>query len=285
MKMTTDFILLLSLLALMVIINPQVTDSASSEGEVFTNSIGMKFVLMPAGSFVMGSPEADEKASRRTFLSDFLAPVGKKKDLSQHKVTISKQFFMQTTEVTQGQWKKVMGNNPSTFSKFGEDCPVEGVSWGDAQEFLKRLNQMEGTDKYRLPTEAEWEYGCRAGTTTKYNWGDEDPVCESGARNGARYDDNTKCDDKGPAPVMTYAPNRWSLYDMHGNVHEWCQDWYVNYPTGHVTDPKGPSSGKRRVRRGGSHGSDSWEIRSADRDGKHIDMRSRFIGLRVAKDM
>ena len=136
MKRTTEFVLLLILLALMVVSNPQVTDSASSEGQVFTNSIGMNFVLIPAGSFVMGSPEADEKASRRTFLSDFLAPVGKKKDLSQHKVTISKQFFLQTTEVTQGQWKKVMGNNPSTFSKFGEDCPVEGVSWEDAHDYI-----------------------------------------------------------------------------------------------------------------------------------------------------
>jgi formylglycine-generating enzyme required for sulfatase activity len=285
MKRTTDFILLLSLLALMVIINPQVTDSASSEGEVFTNSIGMKFALIPAGSFVMGSPEADEKASRRSFLSDFLAPVGKKKDLSQHKVTISKQFFMQTTELTQEQWKKVMGNNPSMYTRCGDDCPVESVSWEDAQEFIERLNQLEGTDKYRLPTEAEWEYGCRAGTTTKYNWGDEDPVCEPGAKNGARYDDNTKCDDKGAAPVMTYAPNRWGLYDMHGNVHERCQDWYGDYPGGQVTDPKGPSSGKFRVSRGGSHGSDSWEIRAADRFYSPADRRSRFVGLRLMRDM
>jgi formylglycine-generating enzyme required for sulfatase activity len=261
-----------------------VTDGASSEGEVFTNSIGMKFVLIPAGSFVMGSPEADEKASRRSFISDFLAPLGKKKDLSQHEVTISKQFFMQTTEVTQGQWKKVMGNNPSTHTRCGGDCPVESVSWEDTQEFIERLNQMEGTDKYRLPTEAEWEYACRAGTTTKYNWGDEDPVCESGVKNGARYDDNTKCDDKGPAPVMTYAPNSWGLYDMHGNVHERCQDWYGDYPTGQVTDPKGPSSGKRRVLRGGSHGSDSWEIRAADRFYSPADRRSRWTGFRLVRN-
>jgi formylglycine-generating enzyme required for sulfatase activity len=284
MKRTPEFVLLLILLALMVVSNPQVTDCASSEGEVFTNSIGMKFVLIPAGSFVMGSPEADEKASRRSFISDFLAPVGKKKDLSQHEVTISKQFFMQTTEVTQGQWKKVMGNNPSTHTRCGGDCPVESVSWEDTQEFIERLNQMEGTDKYRLPTEAEWEYACRAGTTTKYNWGDEDPVCESGVKNGARYDDNTKCDDKGPAPVMTYAPNSWGLYDIHGNVHERCQDWYGDYPTGQVTDPKGPSSGKRRVLRGGSHGSDSWEIRAADRFYSPADRRSRWTGFRLVRN-
>jgi formylglycine-generating enzyme required for sulfatase activity len=284
MKKTYDFILLLSLLALMVIVSPQMTDSASLEGEVFTNSIGMNFVLLPAGSFVMGSPETESKASRRTFLFDKLAPVGKKKDLSQHEVTISKQFFLQTTEVTQKQWKKVMGKNPSTYTRFGDDCPVESVSWEDAQEFIKRLNEMEGTDKYRLPTEAEWEYACRAGTTTKYNWGDEDPVCKPEAKNGARYDDNAKCDDKGPAPVMTYAPNRWGLYDMHGNVWEWCQDWYGDAPSGQVTDPQGPSSGKFRVVRGGSHGGDSWEIRSADRSWKPPDKSSRFLGFRLVRN-
>ena len=143
---------------------------------------------------------------------------------------------------------------------------------------------MESSDNYRLPTEAEWEYACRAGNTTKYNWGDEEPVCEPGAKNGARFDDNTKCDDKGSAPVMTYTPNRWGLYDMHGNVGEWCQDWYGDYATGHVTDPKGPTSGKGRVSRGGSHGDDSWNIGAAHRAWRPADNRSPYCGFRVAKD-
>jgi len=207
------------LLATIIIISPFLTDSSTLAEEVFTNSIGMKFTPIPAGTFMMGSPEAESKASRRTSWLDFLAPTSKL-DVTQHKVTISKPFYLQSTPVTQGQWKRVMGKNPSMFTKCGEDCPVESVTWEDTQEFLKRLNQMESSNNYRLPTEAEWEYACRAGTTTRYNWGDEEPVCEPGAKNGARFDDNGKCDDKGPAPVMTYAPNSWGLYDMHGNVWE-----------------------------------------------------------------
>jgi len=232
---------------------------------------------------VMGSPEAESKASRRKSWFAFKTSVHNL-DTTQHKVTISKPFYLQTTPVTQAQWKSVMGKNPSLFKKWGEDCPVESISWEDVQEFLKRLNQIESSNKYRLPTEAEWEYACRAGTTTRYNWGDENPVCEPGAKNGARFDDNAKCPDIGPAPVMTYAPNRWGLYDMHGNVCEWCQDWFGDYPTSHVTDPKGPTSGKGRVCRGASHNDDYWEIGSADRSWKPVDDSSFDNGFRVAKD-
>ncbi len=271
------------LLATIIIISPFLTDNSALAEEVFTNSIGMKFAPIPAGTFVMGSSEGESKAKRSKSWLDFLAPV-RKLDKTQHKVTLSKPFYLQTTPVTQAQWKSVIGKNPSMLKKCGEDCPVESVSWEDAQEFLKRLNQMESSDNYRLPTEAEWEYACRAGTTTRYNWGDEEPVCEPGAKNGARFDDNAKCNDKGPAPVMTYAPNRWGLYDMHGNVWEWCQDWYGDYATGHVTDPKGPTSGKGRVLRGGSHGGDSWEIGAADRNWSPVDRSSQFSGFRVAKN-
>jgi formylglycine-generating enzyme required for sulfatase activity len=279
---TIASILTTGLLATIVILSPFLTDSSALAEEVFTNSIGMKFAPIPAGTFMMGSSEAELKAQARKSWLDFLHPVSKL-DKTQHKVTISGSFYLQTTPVTQEQWKRVMGKNPSMNKKCGEDCPVESVSWEDAQEFLKRLNQMESSDNYRLPTEAEWEYACRAGTTTRYNWGDEDPVCEPGAKNGARFYDGGRCDQKRPVPVMTYTPNRWGLYDMHGNVFEWCQDWYGDYPTGHVTDPKGPTSGKGRIVRGGSCGNHFYKLGAAERSWDLVDYTSPYIGFRVAK--
>ena len=120
----------------------------------FTNSIGMTFVLIPAGTFQMGSPAGEAERDD---------------DERQHKVTISRPFYLQTTEVTQGQWQKVMGSNPAHFNTCGKDCPVEKVSWDDAQEFIRKLNQMEKTDTYRLPTEAEWEWACRAKSTGRFS--------------------------------------------------------------------------------------------------------------------
>ena len=163
---------------------------------------------------------------------------------TQHRVTLTRDFFMGTTEVTQGQWKAVMGNNPSHFDECGDDCPVEKVSWDDVQEFIKKLSRMDGRE-YRLPTEAEWEYAARAGTTTPFTYG----RCLS--TDQANYDGNyplSGCDKgeyrKRTIPVGSLdAPNAWGLHDMHGNVWEWCQDWYGNYPSGSVTDPTGPSSG------------------------------------------
>ena len=134
-------------------------EEKAAQGETFTNSLGMKFVLIPAGTFMMGSP-SDE--------------LGRLKDELQHKVTITKSFYLQSTEVTQRQWREIMSNNPSHFKDCGDNCPVERVSWDDAQEFIVKLNQREGTDKYRLPTEAEWEYPCRAGSTTRFCFGDDE---------------------------------------------------------------------------------------------------------------
>ena len=153
---------------------------------------------------------------------------------------ICKNLFCKTTEVTQGQWKTVMGSNPSTFSACGSNCPVEQVSWDNCQEFIQRLNQKEGTSKYRLPTEAEWEYACRAGTTGPYA-GDLDSM--------GWYDGNS---GRRTHLVGQKKPNAWGLYDMHGNVWEWCSDWYGEDTSGSITDPEGPSSGPSRVLRGGS---------------------------------
>ena len=241
------------------------------EGDTFTNSIGMKFVSIPPGTFTMGSP-SDEP--------------GRDTNERQHRVTLSRGFYLQATEVTQGQWKSVMRGNPSWFENCGNDCPVEIVWWYQCQEFIKRLNQKEGTDKYRLPTEAEWEYACRAGSTTAFaNGGITQLQC--------RHDPNLNavgwyCGNSGNKthPVARKTPNAWGLYDMHGNVWEWCEDWYGDYPTGHVTDPRGPSSGKKRVLRGGSWLDNARHCRSADRRGLDPGPQAigRHLGFRVARD-
>ena len=178
---------------------------------------------------------------------------GRDDDEKRHEVTLTKGFYLQTTEVTQGQWKRVLGSNPSNFKNCGDDCPVENVSWNDCREFIAELNRMEGGNKYRLPTEAEWEYACRAGSKGPF---DRDVDAE------AWYDGNSggKTHRAGEKE-----PNAWGLYDMHGNVWEWCQDWLGDYPSGVVTDPTGPTSGSDRVLRGGGWGGSARYCRSADR--------------------
>ncbi len=205
-------------------------------GETFTNSLGMKFKYITPGSFAMGSPTSE------TY---------RQGDERQHQVTLTRGFYIQTTEVTQGQWKAVMGgSNPSYFTACGDNCPVEMVSWDEIQTFVAKMNQRgEGT--YRLPTEAEWEYAARAGTTTAFfNGANTEPECG--------YDPNAAaigwyCYNSGDTthPVAQKTPNPWGLYDMSGNVWEACQDHYGEYPAAPVTDPTGPAAGEYRVFRGG----------------------------------
>jgi len=243
------------------------------EKKALTNTLDMKFVLIPAGTFMMGSPTEEPE---------------RKDDEILHKVTITKPLYLQTTQVTQGQWKKVMGSNPSHFEKGGKDCPVDSVSWEDAQRFISKLNKMENTNKYRLPTEGEWEYTCRAGTRTPFHTGD------SISTDQANYNGNYPMpgSSKGKyrektVKVGSFAPNAWGLYDMHGNVSEWCQDWYGDYPSGEVSDPKGPSTGEERVLRGGSWLHHAGHIRSAGRGRFGPGDRHRriyLIGFRVARD-
>ena len=227
------------------------SDGPSTEsGSSLTNSLGMTFNLIPAGTFTMGSP-SDE--------------LGREAREAQHQVTLTQSFYMQTTEVTQGQWEAVMGSNPSILPSCGSNCPVQCVSWDDVQTFIASLNSMgEGT--YRLPTEAEWEYAARAGSTTAFANGDiTEDSCE--------YDSNLDAmawycyNADWPHAVARKQPNAWGLYDMHGNVHEWCQDWYGDYPSGSVIDPTGPSVGSKRVRRGGGWSTycDAGGCRSAAR--------------------
>jgi formylglycine-generating enzyme required for sulfatase activity len=246
------------------------TLKAKIKQKKITNSFGMTFVSIPEGDFMMGSP-ADEP--------------GRANDEERHWVTISKPFYIQTTEVTQRQWQNVMGKNPSHFKDCGDDCPVEVVSWNDAQAFIKRLNEVEGKNQYRLPTEAEWEYASRARTTTPFFTGN----CIS--TDQANYDGNKPISccpsgkyKKSTGKVGSLPPNPWGLYDMYGNVWEWCQDWKGVYPAGQVTDPKGPSSGKDRVLRGGSWLDDARNLRSARRFSYSPDFRDYDIGLRVVRD-
>jgi formylglycine-generating enzyme required for sulfatase activity len=229
--------------------------------KVITNSLGMKFMLIPAGKFVMGSPPNEH---------------WRDDDEKQHEVRISKPFYLQTTEVSQAQWEKVMGDNPSHFKDCGDDCPVESVSWNDAQKFISKLNKREGTNKYRLPTEAEWEYTCRAGTETAYSFDEVDKLGEY-----AWYEDNSEYQTH---PVGEKKPNAWGLYDMHGNVLEWVQDWYGGYPTGPIPDPKGPDKGERRVLRGDSCSSVARGLRSANRYRYNPDSHYLLSGFRVARD-
>jgi formylglycine-generating enzyme required for sulfatase activity len=245
-------------------------ESEAEKDKLFTNTIGMKFALISPGTFTMGSPQ-DEKE--------------RDSDERQHLVTLRKAFYIQTTEVTQDQWKKVMGKNPSHFQNCGDNCPVEMVSWNDAQRFIRELNQIEGTDKYRLPTEAEWEYTCRTGTTTTFYTGD--CISTKQANYNGRQPLN-RCPKgtyrKNPTVIGAFPPNPWGLYLMHGNVWEWCQDWYGEYPSHHVTDPGGASSGDTRVLRGGSWFSPAKDLRSACRGRYDPNSCDDDIGFRLLRD-
>jgi formylglycine-generating enzyme required for sulfatase activity len=210
---------------------------------------------------------------------------GRHDDEKQHMVRISKPFFLQATEVSQGQWKKVIGGNPSYFKHWLDNRPVENVSWNDAQEFIGKLNQMEGVNRYRLPTEAEWEYACRAKTKTPFFTGN--CISTDQANYNGNYSGNN-C-PKGEyrnktVRVGSFQPNDWGLYDMHGNVYEWVQDWFGDYPTGSITDPNGPDNGHSRVLRGGSWYSSAWDARSAGRLRGYPGNRNDFYGFRVARD-
>lgn len=225
--------------------------------QTFKNSIGMEFVKIPSGSFMMGSPENEK---------------GRNSDETQHQVTISKSFYMGIYEVTQGQWKTLIARNPSKFSTCGDNCPVEFVNWQDIQEFIKKLN-AKGEGTYRLPTEAEWEYACRAGKIDEYEGSNLSEI--------AWYDENS---DNRTHPVGQKKPNPWGLYDMHGNVYEFLQDWYGNYPNGSVVDPKGQNTGIYTVIRGGSWGGSAENLRAASRSSGSPVFHLGDLGFRLVME-
>ncbi|MDH5298374.1 MAG: formylglycine-generating enzyme family protein [Desulfobulbaceae bacterium] len=236
-------------------------------GGAYTNSLGMLFKPVPAGTFLMGSP-GDE--------------AGRDMDESLHRVTISQRFYIQATEVTQGQWQAVMGSNPSRFTLCGPDCPVETVSWDEVQLFINRLNLRTGQN-YRLPTEAEFEYAARAGASTAFGNGgitetacDYDPVLDAMGWYCYNAGETTH-------PVAGKLANGWGLYDMHGNVWEWCADAWDGSDYGAVpaTDPVSPTPGENRVIRGGSWENDAWFTRAANRDWCKPFYRNDLVGFRL----
>jgi len=227
---------------------------------VTSPSTGIEFVLIPAGKFTMGSPLGEQGRY------DDEGPA--------HEVIIKSPFYMGKYPVTQKQWEKVMENNPSDFK--GENRPVENVSWDNVQEFIKELNKKEGTDKYRLPSESEWEYAFRAGTTTRYSFRDD----ESKLGDYAWYSENAGSETH---PVGQKKPNPWGLYDMHGNVWEWCQDkWHGNYD-GTPSDGSAWESGSSssRVNRGGGWYHRARYCRSAIRGKDVLVKRCADLGFRV----
>jgi formylglycine-generating enzyme required for sulfatase activity len=276
-----------------------------------TTGIGLKLTYIPPGSFTMGAEPSEP---------------GAKPAEKPHKVTISKGFYMGIHEVTQDQYLRVMGKNPSVFQGemllknkkivetmepgvVGHNHPVDHVTWDDAVEFCKRLSEMSEEKAaghvYRLPTEAEWEYACRAGTTSAYSLGDSNDSLDQAGWYGdnagsepidssklfvesegklKKYVDELIANGNTPHPVGRKKPNAWGLYDMHGNLWEWCSDWHGDYPSRDVTDPKGPSLGKDRVHRGGCYLVEGIKCRSAARNWDPPGDTYYYLGFRVVME-
>ena len=260
------------------------TPAQLAVGDPIENSIGMVLVPIPAGEFMMGSRLSAAEVAKRFGLPADAAEFFEREH-PRHRVTLTKSFHLGRTEVTQGQWKVVMGTTPWR----GKAYVIEGVdekshaatfvSWEDAVEFCEKLSEKEGVE-YRLPTESEWEYACRAGTTTAYSFGDDESqlgeyawIKENAFDAGEFY----------PHIVGQKKPNPWGLYDMHGNVFEWCQDAGSEYPSADVTDPVGPDWGSFRVFRGGSLSDIAGGCRSAGRGFSTPSDRIINLGFRVLR--
>ena len=238
-------------------------ESVAPFGDKYTiPDLDLTMIWVEPGTFMMGSPETEK---------------GRTGNETQHKVTLTHGFYLGKYELSQAQWEKVMESDPSRFK--GTDRPVENVSWNDAVAFCKKLTEMEKKVgrvpkgmAYQLPTEAQWEYACRAGTTTKYSWGDS--INSSNANYDENLDETT--------PVGKYPANPWGFHDMHGNVWEWCFDRYGTYPTELVTDSLDASSGLTRVTRGGSLRHAGSLLRSAKRRTDAPRSRIDVLGFRVS---
>ena len=221
-----------------------------------TNSLGMEFVLIQPGTFMMGSPKSEKERYNDELL---------------HEVTLTKPFYMQKTAVTQKQWEQIMNSNPSAFKS--DEFPVNRVTWYKVHSYIKKLNKM-GEGIYRLPTEAEWEYSCRAGSKAAYSFGDNGSELHQYAtyRGSRSSNDHVK-------------PNAWGLFEMHGKVSEWCQDRYGTYNLELSTDPVGANRGWQRVYRGGSHSSSERDCRSAWRQSSHPFYGYSNVGFRLVRSV
>ncbi len=249
----------------------------AADFEVVTNQ-GIAFVTIPAGSFIRGVTDeqraalVDQKAWTR--FEECERPA--------KKITISKPFLLSQCEITQTQWKKVMGNNPSAFK--GDDLPVESVSWDDVEAFIKKLNE-QADGKYRLPTEAEWEYCCRAGSTNIFGLGIQGAlITRTNLGEFAWFRANA---DNRTHPVAEKRSNAWGLHDMHGNVWEWCQDWYAADYYAHAPDqdPVNQTPSTERVFRGGSWFLEWRNLRAAFRSGNLPAFKSQYVGFRPVREL
>lgn len=241
----------------------QAVPEGTTPGEVreFT-ALKLKYCWCPPGTGPIGTPD-DE-------IGHLLVEV-------LHDVTLSKGFWLQQTEVTQSQYESLMGVNPSNFK--GPDNPVDSVTWTEAAEFCRRLSELPPEKRhgnvFRLPTEAEWEYACRAGTRTPFSWGDsEEQMTEFGWFN--------RNSDRTTHPVGQKKPNPWNLFDIHGNVCEWCSDYFGDFTRDAVTDPRGPESGNKRVLRGGNWFYPQMHSRSSHREAYAESVRYVGLGFRTA---
>jgi formylglycine-generating enzyme required for sulfatase activity len=233
------------------------SDPKNIRHDVITNCDGMEFVLIHPGFYRMGGDRH-------------------RNEMPYHLVIISAPFYLGKYQVFQSQWEMVMENNPSRSK--GRDNPVESVSWNDVQDYIRRINNKTCKDVYRLPTEAEWEYACRAGMPSHYSFGDDPGYLDD----YAWYGRNSKGK---PHPIGQKNPNLWGLYDMHGNIWEWTQDWYDKeyYGKSPENDPVGPSSGVTRVLRGGSWHTSARGLRSSCRNWARPDYRNCDIGFRLVR--
>ena len=249
------------------------------EGKPFAIAdLSMEMLWVKPGTFEMGSP---------------LSEKDRDDDERLHTVTLTHGFYLGKHEVTQSQWEKVMGSNPSYFK--GSGRPVEEVSWTDVTSFCDKLTASERAAgrlpagmAYQLPTEAQWEYACRAGTKTAFSFGEAAGELHRHANYAdvnTDFDWSDKAHDDGyenTSPVGSYKANGWGFHDMHGNVYEWCADWYGDYPTGAARDPVGPADGSYRVRRGGSWDFEAGGARSADRFRSVPAYCNNYLGFRLS---
>lgn len=226
----------------------------------------LEMVRIPAGSFRMGSPESEQERHPNE------SPL--------HQVTISKDFYLGKYEVTQAQWQAIMGNNPASGYGVGNNFPIYNVSWDDCQTFIQEINSL-GLGIFRLPTEAEWEYACRAGTTTRFYWGDD--LNYTQIDQYAWYGGNNS--PAGTKEVGLKLPNAWGLFDMSGNVFEQCQNWYELYTGASQTDPQGLSSGIDRDARGGAWDNIAEVCRSAYRGYNSPSFKNMVHGLRLVMEI